>query len=195
MELGDTSDKEASPPQARKREMSKSWWIQMVSMLQILETDAGMRRGAFTIVAKPFSVAHSTVHCLWNRVVCMCTTGHIISPEFHTHKKNCGRRPLYPSEVIREGIKNIPLQKRHTQRKLATLMGVSKTMVHRWIVDSTIRIHLNSLKPVLTEENKVAQLFMALDSLDPTKTNQTNPFEHDNTNNMNDDTMHMQNLS
>ena len=80
--------------------------------------------------------------------------------------KNCRKRPIYPSEVVCEGIKNIPLQKRHTQRKLVTSMGVSKTTVHHWVVDSTICILLNSLKPVLTEENKVAQLFMALDSQD-----------------------------
>ena len=86
------------------------------------------------------------------------------SLEFHSHKKIVGERPIYLSEVICEGIKNIPLQKRHTQRKLAMSMGVSKTMVHHWIVDLTIHIHLNSLKPVLTEENKVAWLFMVLDS-------------------------------
>ena len=74
---------------------------------------------------------------------------------------------MYPSEFIHEGIKNIPLRKRQTQRKLAMSLGVSKTMVHRWIVDSTIRVHSNSLKPVLMEENKVAQLIMALDSCDP----------------------------
>ena len=82
-------------------------------------------------------------------------------------QKNCRRRPIYPSEVVCKGIKNIPLWKRHTQRKLATSMGVSKTMVHHWIVDLTICIHSNSLKPVLTEENKVVWLSMALDSRDP----------------------------
>ena len=90
MELGDTSDEEASPPQARKREMSKSLQIQMVSMLQMLETDDSMRSGAFTIVAKSFSMAHSTVHCLWNRVVSTHATDHIISLEFHSHKKIAG---------------------------------------------------------------------------------------------------------
>ena len=59
----------------------------MVSMLQTLQTEDSMRRGAFTIVTKCFGVAHSTVHCLWNRVTCMCASGHIISPEFHSHKK------------------------------------------------------------------------------------------------------------
>ena len=90
MELGDTSDEEASPPQARKREMLKSWQIQMVSMLQMLEMDDGMRRGAFTIVAKSFGMAHSTVHCLWNRVACTHATGHIFCPEFHPTKKIVG---------------------------------------------------------------------------------------------------------
>ena len=74
---------------------------------------------------------------------------------------------MYPSEFVREGIKNIPLRKRRTQRKLAALLGVSKTTVQRWIVDSTIQVHCNSLKPVLTEENKVARLIMALESRDP----------------------------
>ena len=74
---------------------------------------------------------------------------------------------MYPSEFVREGIKNIPLRKRRTQRKLAASLGVSKTTVQHWIVDSTIRVHCNSLKPVLTEENKVARLIMALESRDP----------------------------
>ena len=138
MELGDTSNEEASPPQAKKREMSKNQRIQMVSMLQTLQTEDGMRRGAFTIVAECFSMACLRVHCLWNRVVCTHASGHIISPEFHSHKKNCRRRPMYPLEFICTGIKDIPLQKWWTQRKLATSMGVSKTTVHHWIVDSTI---------------------------------------------------------
>ena len=87
MELGDTSYKKASPPQPKKREMSKNRKIQMVSMLQTLQTEDGMRRGAFTIVAKCFSMAHLTVHCLWNRVGHTCASGHIISAEFHSQKK------------------------------------------------------------------------------------------------------------
>ena len=59
----------------------------MVSMLQTLQTENRMRRGAFTIVTECFGMACSMAHCLWNRVVCMHATGHIISPEFHSHKK------------------------------------------------------------------------------------------------------------
>ena len=70
-------------------------------------------------------------------------------------------------EFVREGVKDVPLRKRRTQQKLATLMGVSKTTVQRWIVASTIRVHSNSLKPILTEENKLARLLMANHFRDP----------------------------
>ena len=43
----------------------------------------------------------------------------------------------------------MPQRKRHTQQKLAALMGVSKTTVHGGIVDLTIFVHCNSLN--LTE--------------------------------------------
>ena len=66
----------------------------------------------------------------------------------------------------------MPLRKRHTQKKLAALMGVSKTTVHHWIVALTICVHCNSLKPNLTEENKLARVLMVMhfrDPQDPTK--------------------------
>ena len=70
-------------------------------------------------------------------------------------------------EFIEEGVKDVPLRKRRTQRKLATSMGVSKTTVHRWIVASMIRVHCNSPKPILTEENKQSRFAMALSFRNP----------------------------
>ena len=46
-------------------------------------------------------------------------------------------------------------------------MGVSKTTVQHWIVASTIHVHSNSLKPISTEENKLARLLMANHFRDP----------------------------
>ena len=64
MELGDTSDEEASPERPKKREMSKTARIQMVMMLLTLEADDGMRSGSFAMVAECFGVARSTVYRL-----------------------------------------------------------------------------------------------------------------------------------
>ena len=68
---------------------------------------------------------------------------------------------------MQEGVKNVPLRKWHTQQKLVTSMGVSKTTVHHWIVASTICVQYNSLKPILTEENKWARVEMAMYFRDP----------------------------
>ena len=70
------------------------------------------------------------------------------------------------SEFIEEGIKSVLLRKRCTQQKLAKSMGVSKTTVHCWIVELTLCVHSNSLKPILTEENRLARFEMAMDSRD-----------------------------
>ena len=45
-------------------------------------------------------------------------------------------------------------------------MGVSKTTVHCWTVALTLHVHSNSLKPILTEENRLARFEMAMDSMD-----------------------------
>ena len=83
------------------------------------------------------------------------------------HKKNSRRAPKYLPEFIEEGVKDVPLWKRRTQQKLAMSMGVSKTTVHHWIVASMIRVHCNSLKPILTEENKRSQFEMVLSFRNP----------------------------
>ena len=51
--------------------------------------------------------------------------------------------------------------------KAGKVNGVSKTAVHRWIVELTLHVHSNSLKPILTEENRLARFEMAMDSRDP----------------------------
>ena len=125
-----------------------------------------MRRGAFTIVAECFGMARSTVHCLWNRVVCTPTSGHIISQNFIPTKKF--QEMAYVSVRVRlRGNQEHPIMEVTDSKKAGNVIGVSKTTVHHWIVDSTIRVHSNFLKPVLMEENKVAWLIMALDSRDP----------------------------
>ena len=46
-------------------------------------------------------------------------------------------------------------------------MGISRTTVNHWIVESTLRVHSNSLRPILTEENRLARFEMAMDAHDP----------------------------
>ena len=123
MELGDTSYEEASPPQAKKREMSKNWQIEMVSMLQMLETADGMRRGAFTIVAKCFGMAHSMVHCLWNRAAHTHASGHIISLEFHSPPKKLRETAYVSVRVHLRGNQGHPTMEAADSKKAGDIDG------------------------------------------------------------------------
>ena len=97
----------------------------------------------------------------------MHAVGIINSPELVSWGENSRRAPKYLPEFIEEGVKDVLLRKRQTQRKLVMSMGVSKTTVHHWIVASMIHVHCNSLKPILTEENKCVRFEMALSFRDP----------------------------
>ena len=94
----------------------------MVSIQQMLQTEDRMRRGAVTIVAKCFSVACSTVHCLWNRVIHTHASGHIISPEFHSHKKL--QETAYVSiGVCLQGNQRHPIMEAADSKKAGDIIG------------------------------------------------------------------------
>ena len=113
------------------------------------------------------SMRHTAQYIDYGSRWCACMPWVTLFLQKLSPRKNSRRSPIYPKEFIQEGVKNVLLQKRCTQRILVTLMGVSKTTVRCWIVASTIHVHCNSLKPVLTEENKVARLLMVLHFRDP----------------------------
>ena len=84
---------------------------------------------------------HAAQHTNDGSRQCTCVPQAILFLHKLIPGKNCRRHAIYPTGVIQEGVKNLLLWKRHTQRKLATSMGVLKTTVHCWIVGSTICVH------------------------------------------------------
>ena len=95
----------------------------MVSMLQMLQMENGMRRGAFTIVAECFGMAHSRVHCLWNRVVHMHASGHIISLEFHSHKEKFWEMAYVSIGVCPQGNQGHPILEATDSKKAGNVVG------------------------------------------------------------------------
>ena len=87
MEFGDASDEEAPPAPPRNKDLTRNLRVQIVLMLQGLESEGSLQRGSITAIAKRFGVARCTVHCLWKRAARMRATGVINSPEFNSWKK------------------------------------------------------------------------------------------------------------
>ena len=109
----------------------------MFLMLQMLQTEDAMRMGAFTIVAECYGVACSMVHCLWNRVMHMHASGHIISPEFHSHKK------LWETAYVSIGVhpgenQRHPIMEAVDSKKAGDIVGGVEDNSDHWIVDLTI---------------------------------------------------------
>ena len=70
--------------------MMKHAQLQMISTLQVMDTDNGLKQGSITTIAKRFDMAHSMVYRLWECMVCTFATGVIISPEYNSWKKVLG---------------------------------------------------------------------------------------------------------
>ena len=87
MEFGDASDEEAPPPPPRNKGLSKTVQMQIVAMLQGMESIGSLKRGSVTTIAKRFSMVCCTVHYIWKQAEHMHAAGIINSPEFYSWKK------------------------------------------------------------------------------------------------------------
>ena len=166
MESEDASNEEASHCNPPKMDLTNNEHLEAISMLLMMATEDRLKRGSIMAIPKRFNVACSTIHILWKCVELMHAMGITNYAELLS-RKNSRRVPKYLPEFIEEGIKSVLLRKRCTQQKLAKLMGMSKTTGHHWIVALTLCVHSNSLKPSLTEENRLARFEMAMDSRNP----------------------------
>lgn len=70
-------------------------------------------------------------------------------------KGRCGRKFKEPDL---EKMKEIPQKQRTTIRKFATAFGVSPSTIYRWIKRGIIKPHSNSMKPRLTNAQKITRL-------------------------------------
>ena len=127
MEVGDASDEEAPPPCPRKREMLKSLHLQKISILQSMQGDGSLWRGQSPLSPKDL-MWHAAQYINYGSRQHACMPWAILFLQKLIPQKNSGKPPIYPKEFVQEGVKNVLLQKRHTQRKLATLMWCQRQL-------------------------------------------------------------------
>ena len=166
MEFGDASDEEASSHDPPRIDLSNNQHLEAISMLLTTAMEDCLKRGSIMAVTKRFDMACLMIHRLWKQVEHMYTMGIINSPELYSQGKNSRRVPKYMPEFIEEGVKGSAEEKAYSV-KAGKVDGVSKTTVHHWIVELTLHVHSNSLRPILTEENRLARFELAMDACDP----------------------------
>ena len=132
--------------------------------------------GSFTIVADEIGVARSTISRLWRQARGAREQSLIITPEIASRNNSRAKSLKYSHAEFRQGLKEIPQRHHKTYRSTAKAMGVSLNTVQQMLLQKDVcRVHTSSLKPTLTEENKMSRMELALSFIDK---NNTSKFEN-----------------
>ena len=127
--------------------------------------------GSLTIVADEIGVTCSTISRLWGQAHGACEQSLIITPEIASQNNSRTNVLKYSHAEFRQGLKEIPWRRRKTYCSAAKAMGVSLNTVQRMLLQSDVCcIHMSSLKPTLTDENKVSRMELALSFIDKNNT-------------------------
>ena len=66
---------------------------------------------------------------------------------------------------LQRGLQQVPWCQRQTLKGTAMAVGVHPTVITRAIKTKKLRFHVTRMKPVLTDENKVARVAFAMNAL------------------------------
>ena len=132
--------------------------------------------GSLTIVADQIGVSRSTISRLWWQARGACEQSLIITLEIASRNNSRMNCLKYSHVEFRQGLKEIPWHRRKTYRSTAKAMGVALSTVQQMLLHQDVcRVHTSSLKPTLTEENKMSRMELALSFVDK---NNTSKFEN-----------------
>ena len=132
--------------------------------------------GSYTIVADEVGVARSTISRLWRQVRGAREQSLITTLEIASRNNSRAKSLKYSHAEFRQGLKEIPRHRRKTYHSTAKAMGVSLNTVQRMLLKKDVCcVHTSSLKPTLTEENKMSRMELALSFVDK---NNTSKFEN-----------------
>ena len=127
--------------------------------------------GSFTIVTDQIGVSCSTISRLWWQARGAHEQSLIITPEIALRNNSRAKSLKYSHAEFHQGLKEIPRRRRKTYRSTAKAMGVSLNTVQRMLLQKDVcRVHTSSLKPTLTEENKMSRMELALSFIDKNNT-------------------------
>ena len=158
------------------KEMSLQLRKRALGLLLSWLKDGVLPWGSLTIVTDEIGVAYSTISRLWRLACGAHEQSLIITPEIALRNNSHANCLKYSHVEFRQGLKEIPQRRRKTYCSTAKAMGVALSTVQRMLLHRDVCcIHMSSLKPTLTEENKMSRMELALSFVDK---NNTRKFEN-----------------
>ena len=102
----------------------------------------------------------------------------IITPEIASQNNSRMNCLKYSHTEFRQGLKEIPRHRHKTYHSTAKAMGLALSTVQQMLLHQDVCcIHTSSLKPTLTEENKMSRMELALSSVEENNTSKSKNME------------------
>ena len=121
-------------------------------------------RGAFGKVSKEIKVKPRTCSRIWKRYV-DTRSPTISARDIRNRRTNCGRKKKSLIEL--ERIRAIPYEQRGDLRTVAELSNISLSTLWRRLKDGSLKKHNATVKPLLTDRNKLQRMDWVLSHIKP----------------------------
>ena len=158
------------------KEMSLEQQKRALGLLLSQSKDGVLLWGSLTIVADEIGVACSTISWLWGQMRKAHKGSLIITLEIALRNNSHANALKYSHAEFCQSLKEIPWRHWKTYRSTVKALGVSLNTAQRMLLQRDVcRICTSSLKPTLTDENKVSRMELALSFIG---NNDTSKFEH-----------------
>ncbi|XP_010684477.1 uncharacterized protein LOC104899035 [Beta vulgaris subsp. vulgaris] len=155
------------PPQApqgnghhKRRRLSSEDKFQVLCWLLNRAKEGKLKYGSITAGATEFNLSKRCVSNIWNTTRKFTEAFSRFSVATRLHQS--GRKRI---QVSISDITQLSMGQRSCIRDLSSMLGVSKSTVHRMIKRGLIRPHTNALHPGLKDANKVTRLQWILNLL------------------------------
>ena len=106
---------------------------------------------------RPPRLRWQSINRLWKKYEKQRQAG-VAHPQLESGRKGKTGRKSIPIEELRARLREIPLNDRTTQRRLAVALGIPTTTLHKNLEALGLKAHSNALKPYLTVEGKLEKL-------------------------------------
>ena len=123
--------------------------------------------GAITKVAKKNRMPVPVVSRIWKEAKKNRMDPNIGAFTRTSNARQSGRKRLYDRQEVANAVAQLPIHKRRTIRKLAKALKVPKSTIQRLVKESEcILPHTNTIKPILTDENKLSRFLYACEQIE-----------------------------
>ncbi|XP_057793204.1 uncharacterized protein LOC131009814 [Salvia miltiorrhiza] len=129
----------------------------------LLEHSTGgkLEYGAKKEAALLFKVNLKTIWRIWSQVLHQRACG--VPVQVKSIRKGISYKNKKSIDV--EKVKNLSVLQRSSMRIMSTNLGVSKSLIHKWVKEKKLKPHTNAIKPFLTPQNRLSRLSWSLKQL------------------------------